>query len=121
MPRATFRHTLWPHPSELVLVGVGDSVAVGVGDGVVVGVCDGVKVGVGDGVAVGVGDGVTVGVGDDTAVGVGALVGAGVGESLILAKGVSAGCTVTPDGELSPHADTRTTDIEHSSQAPAAH
>ena len=65
-----------------------------------------------------VGDGVAIGVADGATVAVGAWGGAGVGESLSLARGVSAGGTVSSDGGLSPHADTRTTDIRHSSQTP---
>ena len=74
---------------------------------------------VGDGVAVGVGDDVAVGIGDGVTVGGGVLVGASVGESLSLAKGVSVGVTVPTGGEVSPHADSRTAHIRHSSQTPA--
>lgn len=79
---------------------------------------DGVAVGVGDDVAVGIGDRVAE-VGDGVTVGGGVLVGASVGESLSLAKGVSVGVTVPMEGEVSPHADSRTAHIRHSSQTPA--
>ena len=84
------------------------------------GVGDGVAVVVGDGVAMSVGDGVMVRVGNSVAVGVRVLTGAGVGESLSLAKDVSAGRTVPPDGEPSLHTNSRTADIKHSNQTPTA-